>query len=135
MKNLGNCKLVLDQIEKHPETWIQEKWHCGSSHCFAGWAQILSGNNANDDTVRRDARIFLGLSYIEAQYYFDSRRRLEELKTVLEDFYDQAGCKRYGYNRAGYDKAGYDHAGYDRAGYNRAGYDRDDLDINNNLKP
>ena len=28
-------------IEAHPEHWNQEHWHCGTTHCFAGWVHIL----------------------------------------------------------------------------------------------
>ena len=114
MKNLDNCKLVLAQIENHPETWNQGTWHCGSSHCFAGWAQILSGNLANNNTVRRDARIFLGLSLREANYYFSSSRTLDELKTILEPFYNSEG-----FNPNGFDREGFDYSGYDRDGVHK----------------
>lgn len=120
MKNIENCKLVLTQIKNHPETWNQKYWHCGTAHCFAGWAQILSGKPADSTTARRDARIFLGLSAAEAEYYFHSERTLSELETVLEDFYDENGCSP---------------DGHDRNGYNREGYDRDGLNKNNKLKP
>jgi hypothetical protein len=34
---------VLAQIEKHPETWVQDFYRCDSGRCFAGWATELSG--------------------------------------------------------------------------------------------
>ena len=159
MKNLDNCKLVLAQIENHPETWDQKDWHCQTAHCFAGWAQILSGKRENNITVRRDARIFLGLSLREANYYFSSSRTLEELKTVLENFYNQDGFDRGGFDRHGFDQNGFDGNGFDgngfgrdgfgrkgfnrdgfdrkgfnRDGFDRYGFDRDGLDINNKPK-
>ena len=150
MKNIENCKLVLQKIKENPDQWNQGDWHCGTSHCFAGWAQILAGKEANDGTARRDARIFLGLNRHEADYYFSAYRTLDDLETVVEDGYNRAGydCDCYnraGYNRAGYDcdgynrdgynRAGYDCAGYNRAGYDCDGYDRDGLDCNNNPRP
>lgn len=104
--NKENYKKVLDLIEANPECWKQTSWHCRTQHCFAGHAQILSGKMANDDTVRRDARIFLDLSKPEADYFFAGERTLEDFR-----------------------------AGYDRAGYKSAGYDRDQLDKNNHPKP
>lgn len=101
MKNIKNCKLVLDTIEKDPSNWNQIDWHCGSKHCFAGWAQILANFPPYVPNVRRDARIFLGLTYHEANYYFAPMRTLEELKTILEDFYDTLGFGRDGYDREG----------------------------------
>ena len=94
MKNIENCKLVLQKIKENPDQWDQGSWHCGSSHCFAGWAQILAGKEADSDAARRDARIFLGLTKYEADYYFDADRTLEDLETVLEDGYDSDGLDR-----------------------------------------
>ena len=68
--NKENFQKVLDQITAHPETWDQTDWHCGTTHCFAGWAQLLSGQPENVETVRRDARMFLDLSYAEADFLF-----------------------------------------------------------------
>jgi hypothetical protein len=49
---------VLDHIDAHPETWMQDRWwvrdaeiwiegkdepDCGTAGCFAGWACTLSG--------------------------------------------------------------------------------------------
>ena len=150
--NKANYRRVLDQIEQHPDTWDQSQWHCGSTHCFAGWAQLLSGMPANDETTRRDARIYLDISIHEADYFFSPHRTISELRDGYtragydRDGYDRAGytrdgLDRAGYNRAGYDRAGYDwagynrdgldRAGYNRAGYNLAGYDRDGLDKHN----
>lgn len=32
---------VLSAIKANPENWYQRQWHCGTSHCFAGFAEIL----------------------------------------------------------------------------------------------
>ena len=109
--NVKNFKLVLDKIKSDPEHWQQSDWHCGTKHCFAGWAQILSGKPANNDTVRHDARIFLDLDSVTADYCFAYDATIKRLESVLD---------------------GRD--GYDRAGYDRDGYDRDGLDKNNKPK-
>jgi hypothetical protein len=133
--NRENYRKVLDQIEAHPETWNQSFWHCGTTHCFAGWAQILSGKPADDGTVRRDARIYLDLSLIEADYLFAPQRTLDDLRDGYNrDGYNRAGLDRDGYNRAGYNRDGYNRDGLDRDGLDRAGYDRDGLDIDNHPK-
>lgn len=31
---------ALDDIYKNPSHWLQEKWHCGTSHCLAGFIQV-----------------------------------------------------------------------------------------------
>ncbi len=149
MKNLENIKLVLDKIENNPECWDQTQWHCGTSHCFAGWAQVLSGKEEDDATVRSDARLFFGFNNREASYYFDGYRTLNELKTSLLNFYDEngydlQGYDKYGYdaqgfdsiglNKEGFDCDGYDCNGYDRDGYDRDGYDEDGFDKDNKYK-
>lgn len=39
--NKERCEQVLQWIEAHPEHWNQEVWHCGTSHCFAGIAEMM----------------------------------------------------------------------------------------------
>ncbi len=144
MKNLENIKLVLDHIENNPECWQQTNWHCGTSHCFAGWAQVLSGKEENDATVRRDARMFFGFNRQEADYYFHGDRKLEELKTALLDEFYNDGYNQYGLDRDGYNRNGYNSNGFDRDGFNfdgfnfdgfdKDGFDRDGLDKNNKYK-
>jgi hypothetical protein len=36
---------ILAQVTHRPETWDQTTWHspCGTKHCIAGWACVLSG--------------------------------------------------------------------------------------------
>jgi hypothetical protein len=138
--NRANIQKVIDVIEAVPSCWNQAKWHCGTQHCFAGHAQILSGKTANDTTVRQDARVFLDLDLATANWAFSSNRTLEDFKTLLvEDDYDCDGYARDGYNRDGYARDGYNCDGYNRDGHDRDGYaldgyDRDGLDRNNKLK-
>jgi hypothetical protein len=121
--NLDNFKAVLDKIKGDPESWKQSSWHCGTKQCFFGHAQIMSGKPANDNVVRRDARLFLQLGYADANYLSAPERTIADFEDLLD--IDRAGYDRAGYDRAGYDRAGYNRDGYDRAGYNRDGYDRD----------
>lgn len=90
--NIENFKLVLDHIKAHPETWDQEVWHCGTHHCFAGWAQILSGVSLieyatpqGEDTTPQVARKFLDVSQKEADYLFSARRTLWDFEAMLLD--------------------------------------------------
>jgi hypothetical protein len=127
-----NLLAVMAHIEANPACHKQDTWHCGTSHCFGGWAQIMGGNKANDATVRRDARIFLGITEHEANKLFAASNTRPELRAMVDMMsdagYDRAGYDRDGYDRAGYDRDGYDRAGYDRDGYDRDGYDRDGYD-------
>ncbi len=35
---------VIKRIQSDPNPWNQYKWHCVTTHCFAGHADILAGN-------------------------------------------------------------------------------------------
>jgi hypothetical protein len=134
---------VIAQIKAHPETWDQSVWHssCGTKHCYAGWAQILGGGQANEGTAREDAIQLLGLTKAEADYLFWLWRTVDELERgpVYDeegydddgfdcDGFDCDGFDRRGYNCDGYDRDGYNCDGFDRDGYDRDGYDRDGYD-------
>lgn len=83
--NLDNYKMVLDTIKRHPDQWDQTNWHghyiCRTTHCFAGWAQILSGREECGWRTRKDAMDWLGLEDQDAIYLFHSGRTLGELET------------------------------------------------------
>lgn len=32
---------IVTLIEENPKQHRQETWHCGTAHCFAGWAQMV----------------------------------------------------------------------------------------------
>lgn len=83
--NKANYALVLDKIKIFPEQWDQHVWHCDTKHCFAGWAQILSGAEEDRFTAARDAKVFLKISHNEARYLFDADRKLPDLVDFLEN--------------------------------------------------
>ena len=114
--NIKNFKLVLNKIIDCPESWNQKEWHCDSSHCFFGWAQILAGKRENNKTVQSDARSFLGLNKQEAEYISHIDRKIEDFENFLQ-FYEE--------NPDGYGSDNYNYIGCDRDGYNRNGYDED----------
>ena len=66
--NKEHYKQVLDKITACPEQWEQISWHCETTHCFAGWAQILSGKQPISGTARRDARMYLNIDKEQADY-------------------------------------------------------------------
>jgi hypothetical protein len=49
---------TLDTIKQNPSQWDQQLYHCGTSHCFAGFAHLLHKG--------------LPLSYIEPNPNLDS---------------------------------------------------------------
>ena len=146
MANAERLQRVLTYIEQHPEEWKQSEWHCGSSHCFCGMAQILAGHPANGGKLCAQAREWLDLSRCEFDRLAYVSNTLEDLRRIVGGLvagydgngydgngYDRDGRDRDGRDRDGCDRAGRDRYGcygysYDRDGYNRAGYDRDGYD-------
>ncbi len=86
--NLDLYQRVLDQIKANPETWDQSLWHgsCWTKHCFAGWAEILSGQTPEKyyfGTRSRAARA-LKISVSQAEYLFHADRTLADFAVYLE---------------------------------------------------
>jgi len=112
---------VVNQIITYPETHNQNEYHCGTSHCVAGWTQVLGHGPMLEypANVWDDAADQLGLSPEEAHYLFLSgltipeiHRRASEL--IIGEFrieYDKYGYDRYGRGRDGYDLDGRDRDG------------------------
>ena len=114
-------KTIIDRIEADPSCWEQSTWHCETTHCLAGHAQIDSGKEPNFDTVRRDARIWLGLTQKRADTLFSSRSTIDDFKRFHSELLS---------GHIGYDQDGYASDGYNRYDYDRYGYDSDGLNAN-----
>lgn len=89
--NIENFNKVIKQIIDHPETYNQRIYHseCGTSHCIAGWCDVLSGSydieewEINEDynslTVIDRAVEFLEITYQQGIYLFAHQRTLKEV--------------------------------------------------------
>jgi len=59
-----NVKLLndtLNAIKANPDHWEQSKWHCGTSHCLAGFAELLSLGlpvDSNEDDLRDNLSVY-----------------------------------------------------------------------------
>ena len=94
--NRENFKQVLDVIKAHPESWDQwAVWHghCGTTHCFGGHAEILSGvdSEASDGGIFVVAKEWLELTEDEAQYIFEPERTMDD----FEEFYRTGDCRYF----------------------------------------
>ncbi len=81
---------AMNQIIRHPETWMQSYWDCGSSHCFGGWCIALSHepHSLNMNYTKFDhAKDLLGIDEDEsATYVFYAYRRLPTIYQWVKDF-------------------------------------------------
>lgn len=101
--NVDLMLAVREQITSHPETHDQDSWgrrgpECGTTHCIAGWAAVLSGrslewneggyaNTTEGVDVGRAAEVLLGLNGNEAWALFhslDNSDALAKLDELIE---------------------------------------------------
>jgi len=105
--NVELLEKTLETIKANPEHWNQKNWHCGSSHCFAGFAELLSFGlpiNSEVDTLKEDKRLYepvnrrvgfnwftkgnateaLGLTEEDATLLFAGGNLLEELESMVK---------------------------------------------------
>ena len=52
--NAVNFKRVLDAIHANPDSWRQDRWHCGTQHCFAGQAQLLAAEDGMRPNIAQE---------------------------------------------------------------------------------
>ena len=57
--NVELLQKTLDTIKANPRHWDQSYWHCGSSHCFAGFAELI----ANDIPIETHEEDLLNMRY------------------------------------------------------------------------
>jgi hypothetical protein len=79
--NHENLKRVIDHITANPETWNQDTFHsyCGTKHCIAGHAQIMSGIPAPPRWTASVAANWLGITTEQAEYLFGHERTWDEI--------------------------------------------------------
>lgn len=100
--NVELLQKTLDTIKANPQHWDQSKWHCGTSHCFAGFAELIAKNipiETDESILIRDERFYdpkfndwstsehatelLGISDNDAEELFASYRTLEDLEKMV----------------------------------------------------
>lgn len=87
---------VLAKIEANPQHWNQRVWHCGTSHCFAGFAGLIKEGLAVSCDERllwrsyphltsvpwHEGQKWLELSWKEADWLFAQARTLDDFRWV-----------------------------------------------------
>ncbi|KUJ70827.1 hypothetical protein ACZ90_00470 [Streptomyces albus subsp. albus] len=63
--NVTLMRAIREQITSHPETHFQATWgrytECGTTHCIAGWAAVLTGAKPLWDRPERAYRLLDGV--------------------------------------------------------------------------
>jgi hypothetical protein len=131
---------ALDLIENNPSHWDQSNWHCGTSHCLAGFCDIVQNYTVIDlNKIKFDVPTSdFAIQNPKLNYLFKADNTLDYIRDEINYLttsanitgYDSNGYDRYGYDSNGYDRYGYDSNGYDSNGYDRYGYDRYGYDSN-----
>ena len=98
MPNQANLEATLAAIEANPQHWEQAEWHCGTSHCFGGFAEMLrlgksptcqaplEGNVVNGGLLGRYAtQDWLGLEEDEWDEITDLDNSLDDIRRMVCD--------------------------------------------------
>ena len=81
--NVELLRKVKEAILAEPEGFDMAWWHghrmgdgewCGTTHCLAGWVQVLQGMPPVDRGAFEDGRVVLGLNLDQASRLFSSRQ-------------------------------------------------------------
>lgn len=87
---------ILKTIKSNPKHWNQENWHCGTSHCFAGFAELeklkLPLKTSEEimekwfpvSNTFKVAREYLQLTDRQAVLLFHSNNSLNELDFIVK---------------------------------------------------
>lgn len=128
MKNLQPLITAFNHILANPAKWDQTIWHCGYTHCFLGWIQML--HNLPKTCTIDGVEKLTGIPSRDIYWLADSGRTLFEIRCYIvaellhPPFFDQDGYSLLGYDRDGYDRDGFTKNGYNRNGFDRSGYNR-----------
>ena len=98
--NIELLQKTLDTIKANPEHWNQEQWHCGTSHCFAGFAELIANNlsiemsceqvralrlnGKLEDRICSYAEKLLGITDDDSDVLFDPYNTLEQLERMVD---------------------------------------------------
>lgn len=99
--NVGLLQKTLNAIKANPQHWNQVVWHCGTSHCFAGFAELIHQGlpiDTDEDELRDIPGFFsphsewntsahatelLGISDDDAETLFASYNTLRTLEEMV----------------------------------------------------
>jgi hypothetical protein len=122
-ETIGILVKALELIEANPAHWSQSTWHCGTSHCLAGFCDIVNDNKSDDgqlpdldleSLVYDEDTSNFSRTHLKLDYLFGSDLSLRTLQTEIASLVERGVID--GYDSNGYDSDGYDSDGYDSRG-------------------
>ena len=109
--NVELLQKTLDTIKANPQHWSQNSWHCGSSHCFAGFAELIANAvpiETHEDDVLNMRRIkklgvstpieaerLLGISDEDGDVLFYGYNTLEQLERMVAHLIEHGSLEDY----------------------------------------
>lgn len=102
--NVELLEKIREQIIAHPEQHDQQLWgfkaDCGTTHCIAGWAAVLTGQEISwcevakgtfmatylktGESIANHARRVMGPGINNALFYMDNEGARAELDALIE---------------------------------------------------
>ena len=83
LDEVGLMKSIAETVLERPGSLRMDKWHCGTAHCVAGWACVLSEHakkiESASDTETAGYAMLPSFSHL---FFVDNNQALTELKKV-----------------------------------------------------
>lgn len=111
--NVELLQKTLDTIKANPQHWNQVVWHCGTSHCFAGFAELIDKGlpiDTSKDELRDIPGFFspyhsewntsahaaelLGISDYDAENLFASYNTLRTLEEMVAELIERGTLRQ-----------------------------------------
>ena len=109
--NVELLQKTLDAIKANPQHWNQQSWHCGTSHCFAGLAELIANDlpvETSFDEIERlkitrklgmstpiEAGRLLGISDEDGDVLFYGYNTLKQLERMVAHLIEYGSLEDY----------------------------------------
>ena len=88
----SNLRKTLEAVEANPGHWNQRHWHCGTNHCFAGFADLLIDNYpvyCESGLTLKHSRFvlknWLGITHEQWESLIRKSNRLDDLRRIVNE--------------------------------------------------
>jgi hypothetical protein len=112
--NVELLQKTLDTIKANPQHWNQRFWHCGTSHCFAGFTELIANNLPIETSIEQVralrlngkleiigtglyAEKLLGISDDDGEVLFHTHNTLEQLERMVAYLIEHGSLEDFEY--------------------------------------